>query len=179
MDSLGDGKLTVVCLRGFRYESSNLILDLVSHPAEDFYLLLGGTGSGSRIHDTPVQKTGRKRKDRAPLLGRITHGDHESKMLFQRLGNILGLMRRDVDASFLHDFVCQGIQWAGFDSRAHNVKVLIPEGAQKTLGHLTASGVASRKKQNLRFTMLHFPSSLADNTRHVGHEDTQASQVLN
>jgi hypothetical protein len=61
-------------LCGIGYELFNLVLDLVSHTAENFCFLLGQSTGGIWVNDTPVRNAEREGEYRVPFLGRIADG---------------------------------------------------------------------------------------------------------
>jgi hypothetical protein len=76
LESLRNGKFRCRYFCGIDYELCNLVLNLVSHAAENFCFLLGQTTGGIRVNDAPLAKVQREGEYRTPFLGRITDRDH-------------------------------------------------------------------------------------------------------
>src|ERR1700722_3917399 len=137
-----DREFARLYLCGIGDEFSDFVLDLISHAAKYFCSLFRQSLCGVWVDDAPVPKMEREGENRTSFLGRVTDDDHITETLFYRLRDTFRRLARNVNARFLHDFTCQGIQSAGFDARTRDIKPVAGKRAQKTFGNQAARGAA-------------------------------------
>jgi len=85
--------------------------------------------------------------------GFITNGDDvgEGFASFDEVQDCFGLVLRNIDANLLHCLHDNGIQLAGFQSRAFHIKFIAANIFKKCLGHLASRTVVNANKEHSFF----------------------------
>src|SRR4051812_37936082 len=100
----------------------------------------------------------------AVFVGVAADGDDEIEINGVEGVDVLGLMMRDIDAGFGHDFDGAGIEAVGLDAGGVGFDFGGFEMAGPTLGHLAAAGVAGAEEEDFELVIRRCEHGMSDDS---------------
>ena len=129
--------------------------DFVPHAAEDGQLLLVGANGLRRVVEAPMMTVQLAGEQRTGLIGIAADGDHGFHRLLQKVVHVLGVMRGNINANFLHHLNAERMHIPRrLRASAVDIKNVARDSAQDAFGEMAAARIAGAENEHSGFHFL-------------------------